>query len=44
LLWLVVHLFAILGTRNKLFVFINWLINYINYDQSLRLIIKPKIK
>ncbi|MEM9260710.1 MAG: NAD(P)/FAD-dependent oxidoreductase, partial [Bacteroidota bacterium] len=44
LLWLVVHLFAILGTRNKLIVFINWVINYINYNQSLRLIIKPKVK
>ncbi len=44
LLWLFVHLFAILGTRNKLIVFINWVINYINYNQSLRLIIKPKVK
>lgn len=44
LAWLVVHLFAILGTRNKLFVFINWLINYINYNQSLRLIIRPSGK
>lgn len=44
LLWLVVHLFAILGTRNKLIVFINWVINYINYNQSLRLIIRPKVK
>ncbi|PHI21745.1 FAD-dependent oxidoreductase [Lewinellaceae bacterium SD302] len=41
--WLVVHLFAILGTRNKLFVFINWLINYVNYNQSLRLIIRPAL-
>ena len=44
LLWLVVHLFAILGTRNKVFVFLNWVVNYINYDQSLRLIIRPKVK
>lgn len=44
LAWLIVHLFAILGTRNKVFVFINWVINYINYNQSLRLIIKPKRK
>jgi len=44
LLWLMVHLFAILGTRNKVIVFINWVINYINYNQSLRLIIKPKVK
>ncbi len=42
LTWLLVHLFAILGTRNKLFVFVNWLINYINYNQSLRLIIRPR--
>ena len=42
LAWLVVHLFAILGTRNKIFVFLNWLYNYINYNQSLRLIIKAK--
>lgn len=40
--WLVVHLFAILGTKNKFFVFVNWLTNYINYNQSLRLIIRPK--
>jgi NADH dehydrogenase len=44
ILWLLVHLFAILGTRNKVFVFINWVVNYINYNQSLRLIIKPRIK
>ncbi|PPK88626.1 NADH dehydrogenase [Neolewinella xylanilytica] len=44
LVWLFVHLFAILGTRNKLFVFLNWLYNYINYNQSLRLIIRPRSK
>ena len=43
LAWLVVHLFAILGTRNKVFVFLNWVVNYINYSKSLRLIIKPKV-
>lgn len=40
--WMFVHLMAILGVKNKLFVFINWLWNYFTYDQSLRLIIKPK--
>ncbi|RME96710.1 MAG: NAD(P)/FAD-dependent oxidoreductase, partial [Bacteroidetes bacterium] len=40
--WLLVHLFAILGTKNKLFVFLNWVWNYITYDQSLRLIIWAK--
>ena len=42
LAWLLVHLFAILGTRNKIFVFLNWMYNYINYNQSLRVIIRAK--
>jgi NADH dehydrogenase len=40
ILWLVVHLFSLIGTRNKLFVLFNWISNYLTYDQSLRLIIK----
>lgn len=40
--WMVVHLFAILGVKNKLFVFINWVWNYMTYDQSLRLILRAK--
>jgi NADH dehydrogenase len=40
--WLFVHLFSLIGMRNKVIVFINWLWNYITYDQSLRLIIKLK--
>jgi NADH dehydrogenase len=42
--WMFVHLMAILGVKNKVVVFINWLWNYVTYDQSLRLIIKPKVK
>ncbi len=42
LVWMVVHLMSIVGVKNRLFVFINWVWNYISYDQSLRLIIKPK--
>ncbi len=41
-LWLFVHLMAILGVKNRLFVFINWAWSYLTYDQSLRLLIKPK--
>lgn len=44
LTWLVVHLFAILGTKNKVIVFMNWVVNYINYSKSLRLIIRAKGK
>ncbi len=42
--WLIVHLFSIIGTKNKVFVFLNWMWNYITYDQSLRLIIRPFFK
>ena len=38
----------ILGVKNKLQIFINWMYNYITYDQSLRLIFrefyKPALK
>lgn len=44
LVWLVVHLFSLIGVRNKLIVFINWVWNYFTYDQALRLIIKHKVK
>jgi NADH dehydrogenase len=38
--WIFVHLMAILGQKNKLLIFINWLWNYFTYDQSLRLILR----
>ena len=41
-LWLVVHLRSILGVKNKAFILLNWVWNYINYKQSLRLILKAK--
>ncbi|NJN35369.1 MAG: hypothetical protein HC817_15060 [Saprospiraceae bacterium] len=42
--WLFIHLFAIIGLKNKVFIFINWVWNYVTYDQALRLIIRPKVK
>ena len=42
LTWMFVHLMSIVGVKNRLVLFINWLWNYITYDQSLRLIIKQK--
>ncbi|MBN8677303.1 MAG: NAD(P)/FAD-dependent oxidoreductase [Chitinophagales bacterium] len=41
MMWLFIHLLYILGTKNKIFVFLNWVWNYLTYDQSLRLVIKP---
>ena len=42
LLWLIVHLRSILGVKNKTIVFLNWMWSYMNYKQSLRLILKAK--
>ena len=40
LTWMFVHLMAILGVKNRLLIFVNWLWSYITYDQSLRLILR----
>ncbi len=40
LVWMSLHLFLILGVKNRLFVFMNWVYSYFTYDQSLRLIFK----
>ncbi|WP_236969836.1 NAD(P)/FAD-dependent oxidoreductase [Membranihabitans marinus] len=42
MIWLWVHLFSLIGTRNKVIVMINWMWSYITYDTALRLIIKQK--
>jgi len=39
--WGFLHLMLILGVKNKLLIFVNWLWKYFSHDQSLRLIIKP---
>lgn len=44
LLWLFVHLKSILGVKNKIFVFFNWVWSYITMDQSLRIMIRHKTK
>ncbi len=41
LAWMGLHLMLLVGFRNKIMVFINWLWNYINYDRNIRLIIRP---
>jgi len=40
--WLFVHLMSILGVKNRLFIFLEWMWNYFTFDQSLRLVIKQK--
>ena len=37
-MWMSVHLFLILGAKNKIQIFINWIYKYFTFDQNLRLI------
>jgi len=44
LIWMFLHLMLILGVRNKLLVFINWMISYFTNDSTLRIILLPSKK
>lgn len=39
--WMFVHLFSLIGFRNKVIVFMNWIYSYIRFDRETRLIIRP---
>lgn len=39
--WMFVHLFSLIGFRNRAIVFLNWVYNYIRFDRETRLIIRP---
>ena len=41
ILWMAIHLISILGMRNKLSVLMNWFWNYLFYNTSLRLLLRP---
>jgi NADH dehydrogenase len=41
LVWMSLHLMLLVGFRNRIVVFINWLWNYLSYDRNIRLIIRP---
>ncbi|MBN2237609.1 MAG: NAD(P)/FAD-dependent oxidoreductase [Bacteroidales bacterium] len=42
LIWMFLHLMLILSVRNKLIIFINWAMEYVTKDTSLRLILTPE--
>jgi NADH dehydrogenase len=41
ILWMFVHLIALVGFRNRLVALTNWSMNYWSYDRGIRLIIRP---
>lgn len=44
LIWMTIHLFLLMGFKNRVLVFINWGYKYFTFDQSLRLIFSPLSK
>jgi len=41
LIWMTLHLFLLIGFKNKLIVFINWIYKYFTHRQSLSLLFEP---
>jgi len=41
-IWMFIRLMSIIGVKNKLMIFMNWAWKYFTYDQSTRLILRPK--
>ncbi|MAM28613.1 MAG: FAD-dependent oxidoreductase [Flavobacteriaceae bacterium] len=39
--WMFIHLWFLVGFRNRVITFFNWTYSYINYDRAARLIIRP---
>ncbi|HUB62813.1 MAG TPA: NAD(P)/FAD-dependent oxidoreductase [Puia sp.] len=39
--WMFVHLMLILSVKNKLFIFLNWMMSYFANDSTLRLMLRP---
>ena len=42
--WMFLHLMLLVGYRNRLIVFVNWLWNYITYQRAIRIITRPFVK
>jgi len=44
LIWMFVHLISLMGGRNKVIVFVNWVASYMNYNGGTRLIIRRYLR
>ncbi|HLP32425.1 MAG TPA: NAD(P)/FAD-dependent oxidoreductase [Bacteroidia bacterium] len=42
--WMFLHLMLLVGFRNRLVVFVNWMWNYMSYQRAIRIITRPYIK
>jgi NADH dehydrogenase len=41
LLWLLVHIFFLIGFRNRVIVMLQWAWSYVTFDRGARLITEP---
>lgn len=41
IIWMFVHLWFLIGFKNRVSTFLSWMYRYINYDRASRLIIRP---
>lgn len=41
IVWMFVHLWFLIGFKNRVSTFLSWMYRYINYDRASRLIIRP---
>lgn len=39
--WMFVHVFSLIGFKNRLVALLDWSFNYVTYDRSLSLIVRP---
>ena len=42
--WMFLHLMLLVGFRNRLVVFVNWMWNYLSYQRAIRIITRPYVK
>jgi NADH dehydrogenase len=41
LMWLLIHIYFLIGFENRIFVMANWAYSYLSYQRSARLITDP---
>lgn len=40
-IWAFIHIYYLVGMRNKVVTFINWVVNYLTYERGVRMILRP---
>ncbi|WP_116105981.1 NAD(P)/FAD-dependent oxidoreductase [Lewinella sp. IMCC34191] len=43
-IWAFVHIFYLIGWRNRAFTFLSWVANYVTYNRAVRLVLEPSLE